>query len=143
MKLMKRGEDWGFPSIWEDFFNNDLLNFPSMMSRGRTVPAVNISETEKDYVVELAAPGMKKTDFNVHIDRNVLTVSAEQKAENKEEGKNFTRREYSYQSFERSFTLPETADQQKVDAVYADGVLRITLNKRKEVLSKAKTIKIS
>ena len=56
MKLIKRNDDWGFPSTWEDFFNNDLFNFPAALSRGRTIPAVNISENDKDFIVEVAAP---------------------------------------------------------------------------------------
>ena len=143
MKLMKRSEDWGFPSIWEDFFNNDLCNLPNVARRGMNIPAVNISETDKDYLVELAAPGMTKSDFNINLHRNVLTISSEHKEENKEEGKNFTRKEYSFKSFERSFTLPEAVNQEKIDAKYQDGVLKIPLPKKEEVLSKTKEIKVS
>lgn len=143
MKLIKRNDDWGLPSIWEDFFNNDVLNLPNVARKGMTIPAVNISETEKDYLVELAAPGMKKSDFKINIERNVLTISSETKQEQKEEGKNFTKQEFSYQSFERSFTLPESINQEKIDAKYTDGVLRVALPKKDEVISKPKEIKIS
>lgn len=143
MKLIKRNDDWGFPSIWEDFFNNDLFNFPTLVARGRTIPAVNISENEKDFLVELAAPGMKKSDFNINLDRNVLSISSETKSETKEEGKQFTRKEFSYQSFQRSFTLPESVDQDKIEAQYDNGVLKIKLHKREEMVSKTKEIKIS
>lgn len=143
MKLIKRNDDWGFPSVWEDFFNNDFFNFPSVMSKGRTIPAVNISENDKDFVVELAAPGMKKSDFNINLERNVLTISSEMKDETKEEGKQFTRKEFSYQSFQRSFTLPESVDQDKIDASYSDGVLKITLHKKEELAGKTKEIKIN
>ena len=74
MKLIKRNDDWNFPSVWEDFFNNDMFNIPAFVSRGTTVPAVNISETEKEFTVELAAPGMKKNDFKVNIERNFSTT---------------------------------------------------------------------
>ena len=143
MKLIKRNDDWGFPSVWEDFFNNDLFNLPAVASRGTTMPAVNISENDKDFVVELAAPGMKKDDFNVNLERNVLTISSEIKSEEKTEDKQFTRKEFSYQSFQRSFTLPESVDQDKIDANYKDGVLRIVLHKKEEVIPKSKVIKIS
>ena len=143
MKLMKRSDDWGFPSIWEDFFNSDLFNLPTVARRGMNVPAVNISETEKDYLVELAAPGMNKSDFKIKLERNVLSISSETRTEEKEESKNFTRKEYSFSSFERSFTLPEAVNQEKIDAKYQDGVLRITLPKKEEVLSKSKEIRIS
>lgn len=143
MKLIKRNDDWNFPSVWEDFFNNDMFNIPAFVSRGTTVPAVNISETEKEFTVELAAPGMKKNDFKVNIERNVLSISTEQKTENTEEGKNFTRKEFSYSSFSRSFTLPESVDQEKIDAKYTDGVLKLVLHKKEEMIPKSKEIKIS
>jgi HSP20 family protein len=143
MKLMKRNDDWGFPSIWEDFFNSDLFNLPTVARRGMNVPAVNISETDKEYLVELAAPGMKKSDFKINLDRNVLTISSETKQEDQEETKNFSRKEYSFSSFERSFTLPEAVNQEKIDAKYQDGVLKINLPKKEEVLSKPKEISIS
>jgi HSP20 family protein len=143
MKLIKRNDDWGFPSVWEDFFNNDLFNLPAMASRGATVPAVNINETDKEFELELAAPGLKKSDFKVNIDRNVLTVSTEKKEEKEEKGKNFTRKEFSYHSFSRSFTLPESVNQEKIDAKYTDGVLKLVLPKKDEVIPKSKEIKIS
>lgn len=143
MKLIKRNDDWGLPSVWEDFFNNDLFNFPAVASRGTTVPAVNISENEKDFIVELAAPGMKKDDFDINLNRNVLSISSEQKDEKQEEGKHFTRKEFNYQSFQRSFTLPESVDQDKIDAKYNEGVLKIILHKKEEMIPKSKTIKIS
>ena len=143
MKLIKRNDDWGFPSVWEDFFNNDLFNLSAMATRGTTMPAVNISENDKDFVVELAAPGMNKDDFKLNLERNVLTISSEKKSEEQEEDKHFTRKEFSYQSFQRSFTLPETVDQKKIDAGYTDGVLTITLHKREEMIPKSKVIRIS
>jgi HSP20 family protein len=143
MKLIKKNDEWGFPSVWEDFFNNDLFNLPAVASRGTTVPAVNISENDKDFVVELAAPGMKKDDFQVDLERNVLTISSEQKDEKQEEGKHFTRKEFNYQSFQRSFTLPESVNQDKIEATYNDGVLKIILHKKEEMIPKSKVIKIS
>ncbi|MCB2207314.1 MAG: Hsp20/alpha crystallin family protein [Bacteroidetes bacterium] len=143
MKLIKRNDDWGFPSVWEDFFNNDLFNLPAVASRGATVPAVNINETDKEFELELAAPGLKKNDFKVNIDRNVLTVSTEKKEEKEEKDKNFTRKEFSYHSFSRSFTLPESINQEKIDAKYNDGVLKLVLPKKDEVIPKSKEIKIA
>ena len=143
MKLIKRNDDWGFPSVWEDFFKNDLFDFPAMASRGATVPAVNINETDKVYELELAAPGLKKSDFKVNIDRNVLTVSTEMKEEKEEKEKNFTRKEFSYHAFSRSFTLPESINQEKIDARYTDGVLKLVLPKKDEVIPKSKEIKIT
>jgi len=144
MQLVKRNDDWKLPTIWEDFFSNDLFNFPSFMATGTTVPAVNISETENEYMVEMAAPGMKKSDFNINLDNRVLTISSEKKEEKEEKEKNFTKKEFSYQSFERSFTLPETIDQEKISAKYADGVLKVILPKKEEAKAKpSKVIKVS
>ncbi len=144
MQLVKRNDDWRLPTIWEDFFNNDLFNFPSFVATGTTVPAVNISETENEYMVEMAAPGMKKSDFNINLDDKVLTISSEKKEEKEEKDKNFTKKEFSYHSFERSFTLPETIDQEKIAAKYADGVLKVILPKKEEAKTKSsKVIKVS
>ncbi|HDO26825.1 MAG TPA: Hsp20/alpha crystallin family protein [Bacteroidetes bacterium] len=144
MKLIKRSDDWGFPTLWEDLFNNDLVNFPSFVARGTTVPAVNISETEGNYTVEMAAPGMKKSDFNINLDHNVLTISSEQEENKEEKDKNFTKKEFSYQSFERSFSLPETVDQEKISAKYTEGVLKVVLPKKEEAKTpSSKVIKIS
>ena len=143
MKLAKRNDDWGFPSVWEDFFNSDLFNLPAIASRGMTVPAVNITETDTEFILELAAPGMKKSDFHVNSDRNVLTVSSEKEEEKEEKDKNYTRKEFSYSSFQRSFTLPESVNQEKIDAKYANGVLKLILPKKEEVIPKTKEIKIS
>ncbi len=144
MKLVKRNDDWRLPTLWDDFFTNDLFNFPSFVATGTTVPAVNISETDNEYMVEMAAPGMKKSDFHINLDRNVLTIASEKKEEKEEKDKNYTKKEFSYQSFERSFTLPETVDQEKISAKYGDGVLKVILPKREDAKQKAaKEIKIS
>ncbi|MCF6342209.1 MAG: Hsp20/alpha crystallin family protein [Bacteroidales bacterium] len=144
MKLVKRNADLGLPTLWEDLFNNDVFNFPSFVARGTTVPAVNISETDNDYTVEMAVPGMKKSDFNINLDHNSLTISSQQQEEKEEKAKNFTKKEFSYRSFERSFTLPETVDQEKISAKYTDGVLKVVLPKKEEAKAQpAKMIKVS
>jgi len=143
MKLIKRNDNWGLPSIWEDFIGKDLFDFPTVFATGTSVPAVNILETEDDFKVEVAAPGMEKKDFNINLDNNVLTISSEKKEEKDKKG-NYTKREFSYSSFERSFTMPDSVDVVKIAAAYKDGVLRITLPKREEAKVKpAKVIKIS
>ena len=98
-------------------------------------PAVNITENANDFLVTFAVPGMKKNDFDIHVDGNMLTVSSEKEENKEEKEKKFTRREYNYSSFSRSFTLPEEINVEKIGAVYVDGVLSITLP-RKDGLKK-------
>src|SRR6201994_3856540 len=122
----------GFNDVFESIFNDTFFN-DRMVTR---VPAVNISESENNYHVELAAPGLKKDDFKLNLEGNQLTISVEQSADHEDNRKNYSKREYSYSSFVRSFTLPESADDSNIDANYTNGVLRIDIAKREE----AKTI---
>ena len=123
-----------FDSILNDSFLSDKLS-----SR---VPAVNIAETENEFQIELAAPGLKKEDFKISLDKNVLSVSADKKVENVEEGKKFSKREYSYNSFTRSFTLPETADAAKIEAEYVYGVLKLNIAKKEEAKIQSREIAV-
>jgi len=123
-----------FDSILNDSFLSDKL--------ASLVPAVNISETETQFHIELAAPGLKKEDFKISLDKNVLSVSADKKTENVEEGKKFSKREYSYNSFTRSFTLPEAADQGKIEAEYADGILKLNVTKKEEAKIQTREIAV-
>lgn len=136
-----------FPSLLNRFFEGDLMDWSSSNFAGTnsTLPAVNIKESDHDYLIEVAAPGMKKDDFKVNYDNGRLTISSEKKDENEEKSGTYTRKEYSYQSFQRSFTVPETiVNGEKINAKYSNGILHITLPKRDEVKPKpAKEIKIS
>jgi len=123
-----------FDSILNDTFLSDKL--------ASRVPAVNISETETQFHIELAAPGLRKEDFKISLDKNVLSVSADKKTENVEEGKKFSKREYSYNSFTRSFTLPEAADQSKIEAEYTDGVLKLYVTKKEEAKIQTREIAV-
>lgn len=106
------------------------------------VPAVNIAETEDAYEVELAAPGLGKEDFKINVDNDVMTVSAEKKTESDTTEKHYSKREYSYTSFTRSFTLPDSADQGKIEASYKDGVLRVSVGKREEAKVASRLIEV-
>ena len=106
-----------------------------------TVPAVNITETKDDYKVSLAIPGMKKDDFKVAIEGNMLTISSEKEENKEEKEKTYTRKEYNYSSFSRSFTLPNEVSKEKIEATYVDGVLTLVLP-RKEEAKKAMTTSI-
>lgn len=136
MKLMKKTSN--FPSLWNerwltDFFDTDRMFFDSDLLKPLSVPTlppVNIREEEKEFVVEMAVPGMEKKDFVVNVENGVLNISAEHKVEKEETEKNFTRREFNYQSFNRSFTLPENVSDDKIIANYENGMLKLQLGKK-------------
>ena len=129
MMPVRRTQNW-LPSIFNDFFDNDW-----MVKANATAPAINVFETEKAYKAELAAPGMTKEDFNVHIDEeNNLVISMEKKTENKEEKKEgrYLRREFSYSKFQQTMILPDDVDKEKISAQVENGVLNIDLPKFSE-----------
>lgn len=135
--LWRPMDSW-LPSIFEDLFNDNHLT--NVSNFGSTLPAVNIKETTDDFLLEVAIPGKKKEDFTIELDQNVLTISSESKDEKEEtsnDGK-FTRKEFNYASFKRAFSLPETVEQEKIDAIYENGVLHITVPKREESKQKQK-----
>lgn len=122
------------PSIFGDFFrpwsrvfDNGEWDMPTI-----NVPAVNISEQDNQYLVSLAAPGMKKEDFKIEVDGNMLTISSEKEDSSEEKNKKFTRKEYNYSSFSRCFSLPEEVKQENIEAKYEDGVLKIALPRIEE-----------
>lgn len=142
--LMKRNRNLlpSFSRFWDD---DDLFshssNWPvsNFSDTGTTVPAINIKETDNSYEVEMAAPGMKKEDFRVELDNNILTISSEKSDERNEGGEmeKYSRREFSYQSFQRSFSLPkEVVDEDKIQARYRDGVLHLTIPKTEKAKQK-------
>lgn len=124
------------PTFFDDFFTKDLFDwaFKKQSPTGTTVPSVNILETNDNFLVEMAAPGMNKKDFKIELDNEILTISSERKTENElKEGDRFTRREFSYQSFQRSFHLPKSVvDESKIEAKYENGVLRVAIWKKEE-----------
>lgn len=120
----------GRSSIFNDPF--DEFQFPSFerTSSFGQLPSANVIEGEKEFKIELAAPGMKKDEFKVEINNGQLTISSEKKDEKEEKGKNYTRQEFSYRSFTRSFLLPENVNAEKINAKYDDGILKLTLPKK-------------
>jgi HSP20 family protein len=127
-----------FSDVFDSLINDSRLNDRFI----NKIPAVNIAETENEFHIELAVPGLKKDDFKISLDKNVLSVSAEKKTENVDESKKYSKREYSYNSFVRSFTLPETADYAKIDAEYTDGVLNLNVAKKEEAKIQSREIAV-
>ena len=125
------------PAVFDDFFKpwNEWFDNGGLWGRTMNVPAVNIAENENEYEVSLAAPGLKKDDFKIDVDGNMLTISSEKEENKEEKDKAFTRKEYNYSSFSRSFTLPDEINREKIEAKYEEGVLKIALPK-KEVAKK-------
>lgn len=151
--LSKKPNGSLFPGIVESFFNGDRFFNQSFFGkdpaffefdRSITIPDANIIENETNYQVEVAAPGLEKKDFKVEVQNGVLHVSAEKKDSIEEKEKNYHRREFSYTSFSRSFTLPENSNTDKIEAKYDNGVLQLTLPKKEIVPAQpAKTIEVS
>jgi len=127
-----------FPSLIDEFINTDWnLKVPSFSG---TVPAVNIKELDSQFEIELAVPGMNKDDFEIEVEDGVLSISSTQEEEQVNEKGKFTRREFSYSSFRRSFTLPDSVDSTKIDATYKEGVLLVLLPKHKEAQPQSKKL---
>lgn len=146
MTLARRTETT-WPSLFERFFNNDLKdwNISNFSGPDNTLPAVNVHETDNDYILEVAAPGMNKDDFKINYQNNTLTISAERKKEKEDKRNNYSRMEFSYHSFRRSFTVPgNEVESENISANYVDGILSVKIPKREEVKPKpAREITIS
>jgi len=139
MSLVKRS-NW--PSLvnnsWlSDFFDNDRF-FDSSIMKTQSLPPVNVNETEKSFEIEVAAPGLSRKDFNVTVDKGILTISSEKKEEKETKEKDYTRQEFSYSSFSRSFALPDSVKEDDVNARYEDGILKLTLVKKSLQAEKTK-----
>lgn len=132
-------------SLIDGMFKND---FPTLLmtdfNTGMTLPKVNVRETKDAYFVDVAVPGMKKHDFIIDIDNQVLSISSEKSEEKESTEENYTKREFGYASFKRTFTLPDSVEDSKIKASYTDGLLRVHLPKKEEAKQKpSRTIKIS
>ncbi|WP_047420053.1 Hsp20/alpha crystallin family protein [Cellulophaga sp. Hel_I_12] len=146
--LANRNSNQNFPTVsnWlEDIFNRDLSSvLTSNFNTAITLPKVNIKETADAFMVEMAVPGLKKSDFHIDLDNEVLSISTETKEESEHKEENYTRREFGYSSLKRTFTLPESVNDEKINASYENGILNILLPKKEEAKQKpARSIKIS
>ncbi|MBW1764954.1 MAG: Hsp20/alpha crystallin family protein [Deltaproteobacteria bacterium] len=120
------------PGSWDSLFGREYM--PNFYANGsfKSVPAVNIMEDDDGYSIEVAAPGLGKKDFNINLENDVLTISSERENEVEENESTTRRREFSYNSFKRSFTLPDSIDTEKIKASHKDGILYVALPKREE-----------
>lgn len=135
MALVQRTRNGGImPSFFSEFFDTDKFFEPFSFGSIATsrIPAANVRETEKDYHIELAVPGMTREDMKISVEDNILTISGEKKEEKTDENDRYTRREYSYNSFSRSFQLPDGVRPEEINAGYKDGVLTLNIPKRED-----------
>jgi len=137
MLLVKNSNQ--LPSLFDRFFDGELFdwNNRNFSNTNTTLPSVNIKEDQDKFTVEVAAPGFDKSDFKLELNHNSLTISSEKKVENEtKEGEVFTKREFSYQSFTRSFTLPQIDDGERIEANYDNGILTVSIPKKEEAKPK-------
>ena len=121
-----------FPGYFNDFWGKESypVNYNSLGFKN--LPAVNIEEGDNEYVIEVAAPGLEKKDFRIELEKNCLTISSERENNGQEENERYTRREFGYNAFSRSFTLPETVNHEKIEARHRDGILYVHIPKKEE-----------
>lgn len=137
MTIVKYQNQW--PGLFDRFFNNDFegWNRNNFSMTNTTLPSLNIKENKDSFFVEVAAPGFEKSDFKIELNNDLLTISSEKKLSNEvKDGERITKQEFSYQSFSRSFTLPELVDDEKISAKYDNGILSITIPKKEETKQK-------
>lgn len=137
-----------WPMLLSNLFNRDAFNEGNLNffdQNNAVIPAVNIKEASDSFSIELLAPGMTKADFKIEVDKNQLTISAQKQSESEDSSDNYHRKEFSFQSLQRTFTLPEDlVDADKINAQYTEGILYLTLPKKEEALPKpAKLIEIA
>lgn len=135
MNLVRKQRNSFSPSLVNEWLTNDWLQPYSF--ENKQLPAVNIQEMDQAFLVELAAPGLKKEDLQVEVEKDVLSIASEAEGKTEETGR-YTRKEYNFASFRRTFSIPESVDSKKIDALYSEGVLTVTLPKRKEAVQEPK-----
>lgn len=140
--VRKPGVFGNMPALFADLFDNNLWPFQNGESWISEIPAANIQEKENEYLIELAVPGMKKEDFNLDVNNGILNISSRQESESEKTEDGFSRKEFNYSAFSRSFTLPENVDEDEIKASYNDGILLLNLPKGNEPEKSKKAIKI-
>ena len=140
-QLVKFNSTPSLLSVFENFWGNDLVNY-DMLSKAK-LPAVNVKDKDREYEIEVAAPGFKKEDFSISVENRVLTISAEENEEKEVKEDKYTRREFLSSSFTRSFSLPENIDESQIRGHYHDGVLYVTIPKVQEKVPEKKKIPLN
>lgn len=145
MSIVRRSNLFPTSSFFDDFLTRDLFDWSNWTENSNSIPRTNIMETGNEFVVEMAAPGLNKKDFQLELDNDMLTIEVKHDESNTEDQfRNYTRREFNYQSFKRSFYLPNTVETDKIEAKYEDGILKLLIPKKEEARRKPiKTISIS
>ena len=140
MTLIRANSNYfpSFSGLFDDFFNTELGDWRrnNFSSENSTLPKVNVKEDENGFTIEVAAPGMEKEDFNVQLDHNQLIISSEKRTESTEEVEKYTKKEFAYHSFQRAFSLPDSANGEKISAKYDKGILTLSIPKREEAKPK-------
>jgi len=140
-KTNERGFDSlpGLPSWFDDLLGKSYGNeFVTNFNTGLSLPAVNVIDSANEFIVEMAVPGLKKSDFEINIDNHILSIGVEKETEDQENSKTYTRREFGYASFKRTFSIPKSVDVEKISASYNDGVIKVVLPKLDEAKKKPK-----
>lgn len=145
MNIVKSNHYRPNTSFFDDFLTRDLFDWSGWTAEGSTIPRANIVETNDEFLVELAAPGIRKEDFIVELDNDMLVIQAHiESREDSPREVNYTRKEFSYDSFKRSFYLPNTVEMDGIEGVYQDGILKLVIPKKEEARRKpVRTIPIS
>jgi HSP20 family protein len=148
MSVLRKYENYpAWSNFFSDFFNRDWIdwNNRNFSETNTTLPSVNIKEAKEGYEVEMAAPGFEKKDFKIELSHDVLTISSEKKVKNEtKKGQEYTRKEFSYQSFSRSFMLPNTVDNDNISARYDNGILKVLIPRKDDAKANlAKSIEIN
>jgi HSP20 family protein len=139
MALIRRNQNLpGFSNIFDDFLSNDWSEWglKNYSRTNTTIPSVNIKENNDNFIIEVAAPGLEKSDFSIEVNQGTLKISSEKRGESDVKEESYSRREFSYQSFCRSFSLPLTVESDKIEAKYDKGILIVTIPKREEAKPK-------
>jgi len=141
VKFKKPGNS--FPTIFDEFMKDFWTDIPGDSGSAGFLPSTNVWEEDNKYNIELSAPGFNKEDIKVEVGNKVMTISGEHKAENEKEEKNYTRKEFSYGSFKRTFTLPENVNADNINAKYENGILKLAIPKKETEVKAAKQIEVS